>query len=117
MSDHRIIADGLFPGGMDPAKLTELGRAEVRAAIEALLRVWDRDNARLALALEQLDRGAAEVERLRALLGEVRGATAMPLPDPGAHSWRAFYDAACTRLARCASAARRALADEQEKTG
>lgn len=67
MSDHRIIADGLFPGGMDPKKLTEIGRSEVRAAVEALLRIVDRDNARLALALEQLDKGAAEIERLRAL--------------------------------------------------
>jgi len=50
---------------------------------------------------------AAEIERLQALLDEVADATCMPLPDPGAHSWRAFYDAACTRLTRCANAARR----------
>ena len=66
MSDYRVIADGLFPGGMDPAKLTEIGREEVRNAVDALLRLWDRDNARLALALEQLDRAAAEIERLKA---------------------------------------------------
>lgn len=63
---------------------------------------------RNAECARQLLAAGAEIERLRALLNEVRDATAMPLPDPGAHSWRAFYDAACTRLTRCAAAARRA---------
>ena len=57
----------------------------------------------------------AEIERLKALLKEVRDATAIPLPDPAAHSWRAFYDAACTRLTRCANAARRAALEERDK--
>jgi hypothetical protein len=35
------------------------------------LRLWDRDNARLTLALEQLDRADAEIERLRAQRDEL----------------------------------------------
>lgn len=55
---------------------------------------------------KRLDR----IERLEKELDEVWDATCMPLPDPGEHSWRAFYDEACTRLTRCANAARRARA-------
>ena len=65
MSDYRMIANGLLPGGCDPDKLTAIGRQEVRDAIDALLRIYDRDNARLDLALRELDRAAAEIERLR----------------------------------------------------
>lgn len=63
--DLRTILNGLFPTKEQLPRTLE-GRDEVRAAVDALLRIYDRDNARLTLALEQLDKGAAEIERLRA---------------------------------------------------
>lgn len=69
--DFRTVLDGLFPTGERlPASRT--GRDEVRAALDALLRIYDHNNARLILALEQLDKGAAEIERLRAELAAER---------------------------------------------
>ncbi len=62
--DLRTIARGLIPGGFDPTSLTTKGRDEVRAAIDAILRAWDRSNTKLGLALEQLDKAAAEIDRL-----------------------------------------------------
>ena len=67
--DLRTIASGLFPAG-DELPSTKEGRDEVRAAVDALLRVWDHSSAKLLLALEQLDRAADEIERLRAQLTE-----------------------------------------------
>lgn len=63
--DLRTVATGLFPQGFDVAALTPEGRDEVRAAVDAILRLWDQENARLSLALKQLDKGAAEIERLK----------------------------------------------------
>jgi chromosome segregation ATPase len=62
--DIRTVANGLLPSGQNVASMTKTGKAEVRAALEALLRIYDNDNARLGLALEQLDRAADEIERL-----------------------------------------------------
>jgi hypothetical protein len=64
--DLRIVARGLIPAGFDPAALTPEGRGEVRQAIEAVLRLWDQQGARLTLALEQLDKAATEIEMLKA---------------------------------------------------
>jgi hypothetical protein len=61
------------------------------------------------VAAIDLKNARGERDAMRAALQEVRAATCEPLPDPGAHSWRAFYDAACTRLTRCSNAARRGL--------
>jgi hypothetical protein len=63
--DLRTIANGLFPAGGDSSTLTKEGRDEVRAAMEVILRLWDHRNTKLSLALEQLDRAADEIERLR----------------------------------------------------
>lgn len=70
--DIRTLANGLFPAGMDPAALTPEGRDEVREAMEVLLKIYDYRNTKLALALEQLDRAAAEIDRLRAELALAR---------------------------------------------
>lgn len=64
--DLRTIANGLFPAGSDPSALPKEGKDEVRAAIEVILKLWDHRNTKLALALEQLDRAADEIARLRA---------------------------------------------------
>lgn len=63
--DLKTVARGLMPAGLDPSTLTPEGRDEVRAAIDAILRLWDHRNARLTLALEQLDKAAAEIDRLK----------------------------------------------------
>ena len=64
--DLRTIANGLFPSGQDVSNLTAEGRDEVRAAVDALLRMWDRTSAKLELALRQLDKAADEIKRLQA---------------------------------------------------
>jgi chromosome segregation ATPase len=64
--DLRTIANGLFPAGGEVATLSPAGRDEVREAVEVILRLSSHDNARLTLALEQLDKAADEVERLNA---------------------------------------------------
>jgi len=69
--DLRTLGNGLFPTGFDAASLTSEGRDEVRDAIDVLLKLWDHRNARLTLALEQLDRAAAEIDRLKALISEL----------------------------------------------
>ena len=93
---------------------TEINRLDVM--LQTVIR--ERDEARAeATRLRSYNAGLAKIstdlerqrDEARAVLEEVRAATCMPLPDPGAHSWRAFYDAACTRLTRCANAARRGL--------
>lgn len=69
--DLRTIANGLFPSGQDVASLTPEGRDEVRAAVDALLRAWGRTSAKLGLALGQLDRAAAEIERLNGIIAKL----------------------------------------------
>jgi hypothetical protein len=71
-TDARTIANnGLLPTGQDARSLPQKsGREEIRQAIDTLLRLYDYDNARLELALEQLDRAAAEIERLRTALSD-----------------------------------------------
>lgn len=69
--DLRTIANGLFPSGQDLASLTPEGRDEVRAAVDALLRVWDYTSAKLELALGQLDKAAAEIERLNGIIAKL----------------------------------------------
>lgn len=69
--DLRKLANGLIPSGFDAAKLTPEGRDEVRAAIDVILKLNDQRFARLSLALEQLDRAADEIDRLRAALEQI----------------------------------------------
>lgn len=63
--DLRTIANGLIPAGFDAASLTPEGRDEVRAAIDVILRLHDAQSARLTLALEQLDRAAAYIDKMK----------------------------------------------------
>ena len=63
--DARTIASGLFPSGQDIESLTPQGREEIRQAVDVILRLYDYNAARLELALEQLDKAAAEIDRLR----------------------------------------------------
>lgn len=72
--DLRTIARGLIPAGFDAATLTPEGRDEVREAIDVILKLSDYRNAKLGLALEQLEKAAAEIERLRAALSDARDA-------------------------------------------
>src|SRR6266567_8188824 len=69
--DLRTLASGLFPAGFDAAALTPEGRDEVRAAVDVILKLSDRQSARLKLALEQLDRAASEIDRLKDKLWRV----------------------------------------------
>lgn len=64
--DLRTIANGLFPVVGDTSALPKEGKDEIRAAIEVILKLLDRRNTKLVLALEQLDRAADEIARLRA---------------------------------------------------
>lgn len=68
--DLKTLANGLFPSGQDVAALTPEGRDEIRDAIEVILKLWDYRNARLALALEGLDKAADEIVALRSKLAE-----------------------------------------------
>lgn len=70
--DARAIANGLFPGGQDIQSLTRQGRDEVREAVEVMLKVWDRNNVKLQLALQQLDKAADEIERLKRELAQAQ---------------------------------------------
>lgn len=63
--DLRTLVSGLIPAGFDAGALTPKGRDEVRDALDVILKLWDYRNARLTLALEQLDKAAVEIERLR----------------------------------------------------
>jgi hypothetical protein len=66
-NDARTILNGLFPSGQQDIKsLPPQGREEIRRAIDVILRLYDYNTARLELALEQLDKAAAEIDRLRA---------------------------------------------------
>ena len=65
MTDFRTIANGLFPSGQRVENMSKEGQDEVRAAVDALLRVWDRTNARLSLALQQIDRAADAINKKR----------------------------------------------------
>ena len=40
----RIILDGLFPTGMEVEKLTKTGRAELRAAVDVLLKIMEKSD-------------------------------------------------------------------------
>jgi hypothetical protein len=72
-TEARVIMSGLFPSGQDIRSLTLTGREEIRDAVDTILRLYDYDNARLTLALEQLDRADAEIRRLREQLAELMG--------------------------------------------
>ena len=69
--DLQTLANGLFPAGFDATALTPEGRDEVRAAVDVILKLWDRGSARLTLALEQLDKAAAEIDRLKGRIAEL----------------------------------------------
>lgn len=71
--DLRTIANGLLPTGLDPKTLPPEGRDEIREAIDVILKLWDYRNARLTLALEQLEKAAAEIERLKTENESLRG--------------------------------------------
>jgi len=60
-ADMQTIVSGLLPAGMDIESLTPEGRDEVRQALDTILKVWDRTQARLALALGQLDKAADHI--------------------------------------------------------
>lgn len=91
---------------MEAAERHQRDLIELRAEIERLTR---EHYANMQAATTVIERLMHERDAVIAALKEVCDATAVPLPDPIAHSWRAFYDAACTRLTRCSNAARRGL--------
>ena len=73
--DARALANGLLPSGQNISSLSPTGREEVKHAIETVLRLYEMQDARLSLALEQLNRAAdalaakdAEIARLRKAL-------------------------------------------------
>lgn len=68
--DLQTIANGLFPAGFKAAALTPEGRDEVKEAVDVILRLSSTQNARLTLALEQLDKAADDNTRLRTALAE-----------------------------------------------
>ena len=70
--DLQTLANGLLPSGQDISRLTAEGRDEVRAAIDVILKIWDYNRTKLDLALVQLDKCAAEIERLTAERDEAR---------------------------------------------
>lgn len=74
--DLKTISHGLIPTGFNAANLPPKGRDEVREAIDAILRIWDYTQAKTTLALEQLDKAAAEIDRLKAEIAELRSAGA-----------------------------------------
>lgn len=62
MTDKRKTGEGAMKGWR-----TRRDRDHVRASVDVILKLWDEVNARLTLALEQLDKAAIEIERLKAL--------------------------------------------------
>jgi hypothetical protein len=62
---HTLV-NGLLPAGLQSRSLPPEGRNEVREALDTVLRLYEGDKMRLELALHQLDRAAAEIERLQA---------------------------------------------------
>jgi hypothetical protein len=82
--DLRTLANGLFPSGGSEAHLTPEGRDEIRDAIDVILKFWDYRNTKLSLALEQLDRAADEIFRLRAEKDKLVEALAQALANCGA---------------------------------
>ena len=80
--DLRALAHGLIPAGFDATELTLEGRDEVRAAIDVLLKLSDHRYARLSFALEQLDKGATEIERLKSANDKIGAWLSAALDDP-----------------------------------
>lgn len=81
-SDLKTLASGLIPAGFDAARLPADGRDEVRAAIDVILKLSDHSNAKLSLALEQLDRAAAEIERIKSANVKIGAWLSAALDDP-----------------------------------
>ena len=79
--DLQTLANGLFPSGGSEAHLTPEGRDEIRDAIDIILKFWDYRNTKLSLALEQLDKAADEIFRLRAENEKLRADCAPVLPS------------------------------------
>lgn len=72
-------------------------------------------NALLELIAER-DTLAKDAERMRAALNTIARTPAMPFPDPGAHSARAYHEAVFVAWSRSNQTARAALAQiEQER--
>ena len=69
--DLRTLANGLFPTGGDVASLPQEGKDEVIAAIDVILKLNDYRNTKLAMALRELDRAAAEIDRLNQRIREL----------------------------------------------
>lgn len=73
-------------------------------------------NALLELIAER-DTLAKDAERMRAALNTIARTPAMPFPDPGAHSARAYHEAVFVAWSRSNQTARAALAQiEQERS-
>ncbi len=66
--DLKTIAHGLIPTGFNAAALPPEGRNEIKDAIDVILKVSSYQDARLTIAIEQLDKAAAEIDRLRAII-------------------------------------------------
>lgn len=70
--DLRTIVNGLFPTNFDTASLSKRGKDEIKEAIDAILRISSYQDARLTLALEQLDKAADEITRLNTLIDSMK---------------------------------------------
>ena len=68
------------------------------------------ENERQAARMKALDE---ENERLRAALTDVARGPVMPLPDPGAHSWRVFGEAAHREMCKAMRVAKASLGEQK----
>lgn len=90
-------------------------------------RTWQAESPLRVVAMESRERVPAEVAlaRINAAIAETSDpcydalkkivrTPAMPFPDPGAHSWRAFYEAVHSAYVQIQFIAREALAATPE---
>jgi hypothetical protein len=78
--DLKTLANGLFPvGGPEASALPPEGRDEICAAVEVILKLHDYQKTKLSLALGQLDKAAAEIERLKTALQNIASGCANPM--------------------------------------
>lgn len=78
----RTLANGIIPAGFDAKKLPPEGCDEVRAAIDMLLALSNRRTTRLTLALNQLDKAALEIDRLKKNNEKLASWMSAALDDP-----------------------------------